>query len=53
MSYSLSLSGNEDYRYGDGYPIGIQKMGSTLHWGMRWDDNRFYLTGLSRYTCML
>ena len=41
-------AGNEDFRWADGYPAGMQHMASTLHWGMRYDDNRYYLTGLGR-----
>jgi len=32
----------------NGQPIGIQKMGSAMHWGPSWDDNRFWLTNLHK-----
>lgn len=35
--------GNRNYRC-DGTLRGIQHMGSTLHWGVSWDQNRYYLT---------
>ena len=44
----VTAAGNEDFRWADGYPAGMQHMASTLHWGMRYDDNRYYLTSLGR-----
>jgi beta-glucanase (GH16 family) len=35
--------GNRNYRC-NGQLEGIQKMGSTLHWGIDWENNRYWLT---------
>nr|AAY85742.1 CCF-like protein [Aporrectodea icterica] len=40
--------GNRDFKDTNGGFIGIQKMGSTLHWGPAPDENRFGLTHLSK-----
>ena len=37
-------AGNENYHWSDGTWIGHQHMGSTLHWGPDWQENRYYLT---------
>ena len=40
--------GNEDLRFEDGNPAGIQKAASTMHWGVDPNNNRYYLTSLHR-----
>nr|UCK81490.1 coelomic cytolytic factor-1 [Arenicola marina] len=41
----VEIIGNEDLVFRDsGEYAGIQKMGSTLHWGVDWQQNRYYLT---------
>ena len=46
----IEAIGNRDYRTTGGEYIGIQKMGSTMHWGPAWDDNRWYLTSLPKHS---
>jgi hypothetical protein len=41
--------GNRNFRNSGGEMIGIQKMASTLHWGPRWDANRYWLTSLPKW----
>ncbi|ELT92417.1 hypothetical protein CAPTEDRAFT_92778 [Capitella teleta] len=41
----VETMGNEDLKFTDsGEDTGIQKMGSTTHWGPSFDQNRYYLT---------
>jgi len=40
----IEAIGNRNFKAPDGEFVGVQKMGSTLHWGPRWDVNRYYLT---------
>jgi len=44
----IEIIGNRDFRTTGGEHIGIEKMGSTLHWGPSWDQNRYWLTSLHR-----
>lgn len=41
--------GNRDYVDVDGQKVGIQKMGSTLHWGPDRNNNRYYLTSEAKW----
>jgi hypothetical protein len=41
--------GNRNFKSTSGEMIGIQRMGSTMHWGPRWDQNRYYLTSLNKH----
>jgi hypothetical protein len=41
--------GNRQYRWPSGEYVGIQKMASTMHWGPRWDQNRYYLSSLPKF----
>ena len=45
--------GNSNFRNTGGDMLGIQKMGSTLHWGPRWDANRWWLTSLPKSVNLL
>ena len=43
--FFITPQGNEDLKIvGTGEDVGIQKMGATTHWGVWWDQNRWYLT---------
>lgn len=42
--------GNRNYVDRQGQMLGIQKMGSALHWGPRWDQNRYYLSNLPKWS---
>ena len=44
----VEIIGNEDLRWADGNPAGMQKAASTMHWGVSTIDNRYYLTSLHR-----
>lgn len=45
----IEAIGNRDLVTTSGEKIGIQKMGSTMHWGPGWDENRFWLTSLPKH----
>lgn len=40
----IETIGNRDFKSAAGAYIGVQHMGSTLHWGPAWNDNHYYLT---------
>ena len=40
----LTYTGNENLRDSAGRPVGIQRVASTLHWGMFWNEMRYRLT---------
>jgi len=44
----IETIGNRDLQCGAEY-VGIQKMGSTLHWGPSWDDNHWWKTSLAKH----
>jgi hypothetical protein len=45
----IETIGNRDFKNTGGEMLGIQKMGSTMHWGPGWDDNRYWLTSLPKH----
>jgi beta-glucanase (GH16 family) len=40
--------GNRNFYTSGGDMLGIQRMGSTLHWGPSWDQNRYWLTAMHK-----
>ncbi|XP_065557525.1 beta-1,3-glucan-binding protein-like isoform X1 [Artemia franciscana] len=44
----IEVRGNTDFKCGD-KDIGIQMMGSTLHWGPAWDQNQYWRTAWEKH----
>jgi len=42
------IVGNRDFVNG-GQNVGIGKMGTAMHWGANWDDNKYYLTNRQKF----